>query len=140
MDENLSGNWKLQRVIYSTNQTILSQMQGVASFFPVEKNVFKYEENIRHSYKENVFLATQAYHYHFLDDSLKIIMQDGRTLANFDLQNLKEFSSQFQCNKDVYETSILFWEKDIIQTKIKVSGPKKNYQILTTLKKKPKVY
>jgi len=140
--EDLIGEWRIERVMTNSNRLPTGTMKGVGYFNSYKGTQLLYRERLWHKTENgDLFLARKSYLYGFRINSINIYFHEEENkglfmtlFRRYDRNVLiKPFKQIFQghgtCKADSYFLKWNWIDKDHFTMHYQVTGPKKNYRI-----------
>jgi hypothetical protein len=127
----LSGSWCIDRTVVDRRHSIDGKLRGQADFLPSCKSLL-YEERGRFTFGAHDAPAEQHYVFDFssTDARASVKFRDGRSFHTLDLSQGEAVVSHL-CGADLYEGHFMAFNDITWQSAWKVTGPRKNQDILT---------
>jgi hypothetical protein len=132
LKEYLSGSWSVDRLVIDHLQMMIGQLQGEATFRPSGLGLV-YEERGTLMIGEHRGQAEQTYLYDFTEGDARALVRfrDGRPFHDLDLSTGHDCPFHL-CPPDRYAGVILALGPTSWRTEWKVTGPRKDYDLVTT--------
>jgi hypothetical protein len=132
LKEFLSGSWSMDRLVIDHARTTIGRLRGNAIFRPSGADLI-YEERGTLILGEHRGQAQQTYRYDFAEGDGRALVRfrDGRPFHDFDLSSGQDFPFHL-CPPDSYAGVILALGPISWRTEWKVTGPRKDYDLVTT--------
>lgn len=132
LKEFLSGSWSMDRLVIDHARTTIGRLRGNAIFRPSGPHLL-YEERGTLILGEHRGQAEQTYRYDFNEGDGRALVRfrDGRLFHDLDLSSGQD-RPRHACPPDIYEGVFLALGPSAWRTEWKVSGPRKDYDLVTT--------
>lgn len=132
LKEFLSGSWSLDRLVIDHARTTIGRFRGEATFSPSGPDLL-YEETGTLIFGEHRGQAGQTYRFDFPegDGRARVRFRDGRPFHDLDLSTGQDRPCH-PCPPDTYDGTFLALGPAAWRTEWKVTGPRKDYDLVTT--------
>ena len=132
LKEFLLGSWNMDRLVIDHARTTIGRLEGKVTFRPFGPNLL-YEETGTLILGEHRGDAGQTYRYDFPDGDRRALVRfrDGRPFHDLDLSSGQDRPHHW-CPPDLYEGVVLALGPAAWSTEWKVTGPRKDYDLVTT--------
>jgi len=129
--EFLSGSWSLDRLVTDHARTTIGRFRGKATFRLSGPDLL-YEETGTLIFGEHRGQAGQTYRYDFPDGDGRALVRfrDGRPFHDLDLSTGHD-RPRHACPPDIYDGVFLALGPAAWRTEWKVTGPRKDYDLVT---------
>ena len=132
--EDFVGAWQIERNILDKCAQANGRLTGTATFAPSENGLSYFESGLLELPGHTPFQAERRYQWRFIDDEIVVEFQDGRPFHRFDPGSP---SASHWCDPDTYNVKYEFSSWPKWRSIWDVSGPKKDYQMITTYTRNP---
>jgi hypothetical protein len=132
LKEFLSGSWSVDRLVIDHARTTIGRLRGKATFRPSGRDLL-YEERGTLIFGEHRGQAEQTYRYDFPEGDGRALVRfrDGRPFHDLDLSTGQD-RPRHVCPPDIYEGVFVALGPSAWRTEWKVTGPRKDYDLVTT--------
>jgi hypothetical protein len=132
LKEFLWGNWNVDRLVIDHARTTTGRLRGKATFRPSGLDLL-YEERGTLVFGEHCGQAEQTCRYDFPEGDGRALVRfrEGRPFHELDLSTGQD-RARHDCPPDIYDGVFLALGPDAWRTEWKVTGPRKDYDLVTT--------
>lgn len=128
------GNWAFHRTVNGT-----SQMNGHASFVPLQDTVPAYSYYEKGTHKEADLSFYREYIYCLTENGIEVYFASQKKKLDFfytlNFDSHKKANAQHVCGNDRYEAYYTFMNEKKFSLAFNVKGPRKDFVIQTTFLK-----
>ncbi len=136
MENTFQGAFTFKRIV-SDPELIIT---GAALFIKYDNNKVQYSEEGCYTLNGTEYACYQQQFFLLTKETLIIQNNIGKTIHIFNLNNDQmKLQNTHICKNDHYAIDINIQSNDCFVTSYSVKGPKKNYSMMTTYKRKPSV-
>ncbi|MFL6732279.1 MAG: DUF6314 family protein [Sphingomicrobium sp.] len=131
----LLGSWNVQRIVIDRAHAMTGGLKGEATFTPCADGLL-YEEHGTLTLGEHRGRAEQSYLYEFpeTEGRASVRFRDGRAFHELDLSH-GQHRVCHDCHPDLYDGVFIALSSTAWQSEWNVTGPRKQYGLLTTYKR-----
>lgn len=129
---SLGGVWRFTRQIKGCGK-----MSGTATFIQKSPNLLLYREDGLLKLNDGpVFESYRNYIYELKNDKITALFEDGRFFHELEFDGGVVARGHHECGLDLYRASYHFETPNAFSLQWAVTGPKKDYTILTNFEKR----
>lgn len=127
---DFQGEWRIEREIVEAGGAT-HRLTGTAQFSPDPEGLLYREDGVLVTDTGASFAASRVYHWREVSGGrVQVLFEDGRDFHTFDLTNSCP-EDQHWCDPDQYRVSYDFSAWPNWQSVWTVSGPRKDYRMVT---------